>query len=278
MAREPITLKDIDLENHLISIIKTSQMTKRAFSNVSGNVREVFLYARRQRYIQSSPVDMIDMVKLKRLCLDTVPKADEDRILTIEEINALKESVMVHLARHPYYMPDYAIRLAIMIGPRVGELAALKWDAIRDGFLYIELSEHRNDHKDKTCELVISLPKNKKIRRIPLTVEMKELFDEIRVLNLKGEFIFTRFENGERYTSHDISCACDRRVREAGIPDGTSIHEIRRTVSSYLNTVLPREAVANMIGHTPETNEKCYDYDGTSSDAKIIALDKWLSA
>lgn len=164
-----------------------------------------------------------------------------------------------------------------MVGMRVGELAALKWAAIRDGFLYIELSEHRNDYKDKACELVISLPKNKRIRRVPLTAEMNRLFDEIRALGLKGEFIFTRFENGARYTAHDISCAIDRRAKEAGI-DKTSIHETRRTVSSYLNTILPREAVANLIGHTPETNEKCYDYDGTSSEAKVIALDKWMSA
>ena len=115
------------------------------------------------------------------------------------------------------------------------------------------------------------------MRPVPINAELRKLFDEIRALNLKGEFVFSRFENGERYTAHDISCALDRRAKEAGIGK-TSIHEIRRTVSSYLNNELSREAVSNMLGHTPETNQKCYDYDISLLDAKITALAKWMNA
>ena len=56
-----------------------------------------------------------------------------------------------------------------------------------------------------------------------------------------------------------------------------SIHEVRRTVSSYLNTVLPREAVANMFGHLPTTNERFYDYDISSRSVKVEALEKLSS-
>lgn len=70
-----------------------------------------------------------------------------------------------------------------------------------------------------------------------------------------------------------LTDACRRRSKEAGIKR-TSIHEIRRTVSSYLNTVLPREAVANMLGHLPTTNERFYDYDISSRLVKVEALEK----
>ena len=79
-------------------------------------------------------------------------------------------------------------------------------------------------------------------------------------------------ENG-RITDNEVSNACRRRSNEAGIKR-TSIHEIRRTVSSYLNTVLPREAVANMLGHLPTTNERFYDYDISSRSIKVEALEK----
>ena len=70
-----------------------------------------------------------------------------------------------------------------------------------------------------------------------------------------------------------ISCACDRRAKEAGL-NGSSIHEIRRTISSYLNTIIPRETVAVLLGHLPETNARNYDYDIADNQVKVNALKK----
>ena len=57
----------------------------------------------------------------------------------------------------------------------------------------------------------------------------------------------------------------------------TSIHGIRRTVSSYLNQTLPTRTVANMLGHLPQTNEACYQYDMSEKADKIRALDSLSS-
>lgn len=118
--------------------------------------------------------------------------------------------------------------------------------------------------------MVIGEPKNRKHRVIPLTKDLKTLFSTIRSLNLPGEFIFSR-ENGERYTAHDISCATDRRASEAGVKK-TSIHGIRRTVSSLLNEKFPQKAVASLLGHLESTNERFYNYDVHEDREKIIAL------
>lgn len=83
-------------------------------------------------------------------------------------------------------------------------------------------------------------------------------------------FIFVR-KNGTRYTAHDISCAVDRRASEAGIKK-TSIHGIRRTVSSQLNTVLSQKDVASMLGHSERVNERHYNYSTAENTAKIQAL------
>lgn len=63
----------------------------------------------------------------------------------------------------------------------------------------------------------------------------------------------------------------DRRAREAGIKK-TSIHGIRRTVSSSLNKILPQKAVASMLGHLETTNERFYNYDIHDDEEKILAL------
>ena len=93
-----------------------------------------------------------------------------------------------------------------------------------------------------------------------MTDETRKVFDKIRSIGLSSDedFIFIR-KDGSRHTGHDISCAVERRSREAGIPK-SSIHEIRRTVSSLLNTVLPQKAVAEMLGHSERVNETNYNY------------------
>ncbi len=78
-------------------------------------------------------------------------------------------------------------------------------------------------------------------------------------------------KDGERCTAHSINSAASRRADEAGIKK-TSIHEIRRTVSSYLRQELPIKAVASMLGHLETTNELCYNYDMSETAEKTRAL------
>lgn len=95
--------------------------------------------------------------------------------------------------------------------------------------------------------MVIGESKNGKHRIVPITDDIRSLLNKIRALGIQSSdrFIFVR-ENGTRYTAHDISCTVDRRASEAGIKK-TSIHGIRRTVSSQLNTVLSQKDVASML-------------------------------
>ncbi|MBO4901884.1 MAG: hypothetical protein J5518_03755 [Lachnospiraceae bacterium] len=134
----------------------------------------------------------------------------------------------------------------------------------------MDYSEHRHDYGDHS-EIVIGEPKSHKHRLIPVTKDISELLATIRRHSTDATWVFAGEEG--RVTANDVSNACRRRSNEAGIKR-TSIHEIRRTVSSYLNTMLPREAVANMLGHLPTTNERFYDYDISSRSVKIEALEK----
>ena len=195
----------------------------------------------------------------------------EGRILTKNELHRLYETVMEKEKENPYYMPNYCIELALYTGMRVGEIAALHWSDIRDA-IHIDYSEHRLDFKDKKSELIISEPKNCKHRAVALTRETRDLFDRVKDLNQKSidDFIFVR-PDGRRYTGHDISCAASRRAIDAGIGN-TSIHEIRRTVSSLLNTKLPQKVVADMLGHSEYVNERHYNFSTAEDEEKIAAL------
>lgn len=252
-------------------------MTERCAGNVLGYIRQAFAYARRSRYITDDPAELADRLLLLSICRYTPPKPDAERVLTIIELKKLYDAVIVQQKKHPKYTPNYAIELAILTGMRVGEIAALHWSDIDQDCIHIDFSEHRLDYSDKPSEIVIGEPKNGKHRIVQLTEEIRSLFEKIRqkgVYEPEG-FVFIR-EDGTRHTGHNISCAVDRRAAEAGIKK-TSIHGIRRTVSSLLNTVLPQKAVADMLGHSERVNEEHYNYSMAENAEKKRALEEVFS-
>ena len=267
----------ISLEIDITSIIKRYDMLEQNASNLIGYICQAMLFARRSEYITVNPAETIDKALLLSVCRFNPPKDDSERVLTLREYHELYEAVLRAQASHPEYMPNYAIELAMLTGMRVGEIAALHWSDIDEDFIHIDFSEHRLDYSDRKSELVIDEPKNGKHRVVQMTEKIKAVFGKIQDIGFTSDenFVFCR-KDGMRYTGHDISCACDRRAKEAGIKK-TSIHGIRRTMSSMLNTILPEKAVADMLGHTERVNERHYNYCMAENAEKKAALDQVYS-
>ena len=270
LSGSPIDLDDMTLEQYLIKIVSSSKMIPRAFGNLFGYLSQMFRYAVRKKYILTDPMTFIDKNRIMSFCCALPPKKDCERIIPLDDLHRFLTAVHEHLGKYPGYMPDYAILLGSLTGMRVGEIVALKWECVDDDFIHVDYSEHRHDYNGHS-EIVVGEPKSHKHRLVPITKDISDLIDIIRSHAVDDTWVFAD-ENG-RITENAVSNACRRRSKEAGIKR-TSIHEIRRTVSSYLNTVLPREAVANMLGHLPTTNERFYDYDISSRSVKVEALEK----
>ena len=251
---------------------KSETMKEAYFKNLFGYFNGIFQFAVLKDYLEYSPMTKVDKRMLLTFCTPNEIKEDEERILNEQEISLLNKSLDNHIKKHPLYMPSYAIKLALLTGMRVGEIAALQWQSIRNNYIYIDHSEHIIKYTDKPQEVIIGEPKNRKHRKIPITKEIESLLNEIKALNVSDNFLFVN-KYGLRHTGHDIACALDRRASEAGIKK-TSIHGIRKTISSILNTMLPRSAVANLLGHLETTNERFYDFDVTNYNDKLNALSK----
>ena len=269
LDNESIDIDDMRLEQILISIINKKQPLDSAWTNFYGNLDGMFRYAVRKRYISSNPLDFIDKDVLRSFCVPDKVKDDSERIMTVEELQGLIQATYRQIDRHPGYMCNYAILMTCLIGLRAGELSALKWECIDDEYIHIVRAERRYDYDDHT-EYVIGEPKNHKFRRIPITEDVRTLLNEIRLLSGDSEWLFPN-SKGNRHTGHDITCAVDRRAKEAGLK-GSSTHEVRRTVSSIMRTYASRETVAHIMGHLPETNDKFYDYDTTTYNDKVQIL------
>lgn len=267
----------IDVEEFLIGEVQRLDLKKKALNNLFGYLKNMFAYAMRQRIIQTNPCDLVDMKNIRPYCNDDCKTASE-RILSDAEYKALLDRLHARQTEYPLYMADYAIELCMYTGLRVGEVAVLRWDCIKNGELHITQSEHRIDHKDTASTYEVGKTKNKKERRIPISNELHTLLKRIQLLQqengISSEYIFA--DTNGRIIAPTISKAMYRRGSEAGIK-AKSIHAIRRTVSSNLRKVLPRATVALIMGHTEEVNENHYNYDILTYDEKKQAMNNLVA-
>ena len=271
--RMPIDhITPVDIETFLKSMVEQHGLTKRSLTNITGYIKGSFLLALKKEILGKNPYELVDLAPVRGFCR-VIEKTDKDRILSNTDMAKLIAVLHEKQALNELYVQNYAIELAALTGMRVGELAALKWTSVDEGALHIDYSEHRVDYEDKPCEYYIGEPKNHKHRTFPMSDEIRTLLDRIKKMQaengISSEYVFAD-KNG-RVNSHTISCAMTRRCKDAGIAT-RSIHAIRRTVSSHLRTVLPVATVANMLGHLEETNDRHYNYDVTTDEAKTVCL------
>jgi len=151
------------------------------------------------------------------------------RFLTESEVAALltaSDDLKIH---SPYLRP--LVETALLTGMRRGELLSLKWEQIRNGFIYLEAA----------------MVKSGKGRQIPINDRLAEVFKEVRRGNqLKSEFVFCDSQ-GRRFSQvkRSFASAC----RRAGI-EAFRFHDLRHTFASRLvMRGASLKAVQELLGH-----------------------------
>lgn len=266
-----------DIENYLIDTTTTFQLKKRSLDNLFSYLRGMFDLAWCKRLISENPFLGVRKRKICAYC-NVQRKDDSERILNDAEISLLLQRLHERHQEYPLYFADYAIEVCLYTGLRVGEVVALRWSDVKTGELFIHSSEHRVYHADKTCTYEIGKTKTGKVRRVPISHGLSTLLEQIRNLQLENgiqsEFIF---HNGEkRIPAHEVTHAMARRGYECDI-NAKNIHAIRRTVSSKLNTRLPKATVALIMGHTEAVNTEYYDYDVIALTEKTEVMNSLMA-
>lgn len=124
------------------------------------------------------------------------------------------------------------VLVALNTGMRKGEILSLKWEQIRDGFIYLT--------KTKT-----NIP-----RQIPLNDTMTSLFESLP-RHITSDHVFYRQKDGTAYDN--VYKSFNTAVREAGIED-FHFHDLRHTFASNLvKAGMSLVAVQQLLGHTDIT-------------------------
>jgi integrase len=144
------------------------------------------------------------------------------RYLSEEEIEKLLNSCSLYLA--------FIVEVALHTGMRKGELLGLKWDQVRDGFIYLK----------KT--------KSGKSRQIPLDARAALVLKELQIRNKwKSPSVFV---GPDGQMLQDVTKGFAGACRRAGIED-FRFHDLRHTFASHLVMKGANlKAVQRLLGHS----------------------------
>jgi integrase len=236
LRQKPITIKKGD--KVIIKGLRTDAAANREMSCL----HHIFTKAVEWELMEQSPFDKGRSLMLKE-------NNKRLRFLNEDEIKSLLDAC-------PTYLRSIA-ECAIMTGMRRGEILSLKWDQVRNGFIYLE--------KTKTNEA----------RQIPISDDLDRIFKGIRKdQHLTSMHVFTYM--GER--AQEIKRSFKSALKRAGIQD-FRFHDLRHTFASQ---VLLKggslKDIQELLGHKTMTMTLRYSHLTQEHKRKAVNLLNGLTA
>lgn len=256
-------ITEVDIANHIKTVLSDKKIPYRALQSAFGYLNGVFQKAIRDKVVTENPCKYLDLLMFKRYCYENDNMAAETRTLSTEEVTKLIDKLHNPINHNVNPVANLAVECAVYTGMRVSELAGLMWKDI--DFEHEVITIRRSEkHDHETGEYYIDDTKNHKIRRFPLTPELRDVFERTeeyeKAKGYYGDFVFQDAEG--RLHVGKISCSAFNKT-------GKSIHAIRRTLNSKLKCLgVPTTVAAALLGHTEQVNDSNYTYDVTDMQTK----------
>lgn len=219
-------------QDHLIAYIKKMQsdnLTPKSISRKINSMKTMFRFLKAQGIVADDPAGSLDHPKFE---------CKPPRILTKLEYRALRDACRDD-AR------IYAIvELFLQTGIRIGELANLAVEDIKDTELFIRAQEGHDE------------------RTVPLNKAAKNALDEylkVRTGNGKSNALFVT-KTGKQLLVRNIRTSIDRYFRVAGI-EGAKVNDLRHTfIAHHLMAGASVASISKLVGHKrSSTTEKYMD-------------------
>lgn len=254
------------IQAFILTKVKDMQLTKKACKTLFGYIRNTIYSARVNKYIFDNPMEFLEAKQFYKFCTDKKRPKEKD-VITDDKWKMINSQIERDKQNNPSYLPNYAVQLAMLTGFRVGELAALRWDAINDEYILVDKSEKYNR---KTKEYFIDGTKNEKVRLFPMTPEIKKLLNNIKRVSVQSgiltEWVFSN-HNGRIHAPMISSCIKNKCIQLDIVPVG--IHACRRTLNSKLKQCgVPTSVAAALLGHSEQVNNQYYTFDVSTMKEK----------
>ena len=241
-------INELFLESECNRIVKDFNLSRKEWGNTKTILNGMFQYAVRKKYLPENPMDKIQIhVKFKQI----VRKTGKTETYNTDELENLNQ----YLDRMYTKTEDtvfLAVKLNFLLGLRVGELAALKWEDLSDeNHLHIVREEVRNQITNQ-CEVV----EHTKTNCDRFVVLVPKAINLLQKIEHTGNYIFMR--NGERIRARQIAYVLEKYAERQGIAT-KSTHKMRKTYASNLNAKgVPLDSIRELLGHSNPTTTLGY--------------------
>ena len=265
----------IDIDIFFNTVLEDNELKPKAFYNMCGLLKQSLQYAVDAEYIEKSPyrtkVNKKKFVPDHKKSSDLEVYQDDEKVLIIQEMER-------RFANNPKNTAPLAVILDFELGVRKGELLALCWSDIKDGWIHIHKQVvGKFDTTDMTkikktgFEVVDYTKSSDGDRWIPLSDKAIDIIRRIKKTNVQYNNAFEDYLfviNGHIMSPDAIDAQIKRGCEYIGMKVKT-MHKIRKTYgSTLLHNGVNISAVKDMLGHADEsTTMKHYIYN-TENDTK----------
>lgn len=251
----------IQLDEWIHKTIKTNNLTKKQYYNMTVIFRQVLDYAVGRGLIETNPFSKVAVNK--KLFRKVPKKISKTQVFLVgEEENVIKEAL------NDFYengkdTAALAIPFNFQVGLRSGELVALKESDIEGDTLHVQRMEVKvyeisEDGMTGRCigrEVVEYAKSDAGIRDVYLTQEAKEIIEIILQTNherqVSSDYLFLD-RTGKRISTYVVDNRITKYCRHIGIPE-KRIHKIRKTyISTLIDSQLNIDEVRRQAGHEDE--------------------------
>jgi integrase len=247
-------IKKIDeliLEQECNRIVREFNLSRKEWCNIKTILNGMFTYSIRKRYQIDNPMDKVEIyVKYRQI----VKKTGRTETYNTEELKELNQ-YLDKMYTETEDVAFLAVKINFLLGLRVGELAALKWEDCKDlSHLHIVREEVRNQETNQYE--VVEHTKTNRDRFVILIPKAVSILEKIPK---QGKYIFMR--DGERITSRQIAYVLEKFAERQGVRT-KSTHKMRKTYASNLNANgVPLDCIREMLGHSNLSTTLEYIYN-----------------
>lgn len=254
------------LESECNRLVKEYSMTRKEWNNVKTILLGCFEYAARKKYITDNPMNDVKIFVRYRQVVKKTGKTETYNTEELDNLNRYLDKMYAETEDVVFL----AVKINFLLGLRVGELVALKWEDCKEqSHLHVVREEVRN--QETNLYNVVEHTKTNRDRYVILVPKAISILDKIPK---QGSYIFMR--DGERITARQIAYVLEKYAQRQGMTT-KSTHKMRKTYASNLNANgVPLDCIREMLGHSSLTTTLGYVYNPLTESETYNLISKAL--
>lgn len=244
-------IDELILEQECNRIVKEYNLSRKEWCNIKTILNGMFSYSIRKRYLTDNPMDKVRIYVKYRQIVKKTGRTETYNTEELEELNRYLDKMYTETEDVAFL----AVKINFLLGLRVGELVALKWEDCQDlSHLHIVREEVRNQETNQ-CEVV----EHTKTNRDRFVILIPKAVAILQKIPKQGKYVFMR--DGERITSRQIAYVLEKFAERQGMRT-KSTHKMRKTYASNLNANgVPLDCIREMLGHSNLSTTLGYIYN-----------------